>query len=637
MLVGRQIGAFVIEREIGSGAMGTVYRARNPESGQVVALKVIATGMEKDPTSLARFTREIEILRKLKHPNIVNIVKSGKIDGKPCYAMEFVAGDTLESLLERKTRFTWEQVVHLGQQVCAALHQAHLQSVVHRDLKPANIMLLRDGTAKLTDFGIAKALDQVQLTATNTTVGTASYMSPEQCRGEKDLTPKSDLYSLGVMFYELLTGRRPFMAETTLDMFLAHVQGKFERPSRLVMDIPIWLDTLVCQLMEKEPAKRPLNAEVVGRALSEILEKVSAQRSAGVDMVSARASDRPRTDSVHDASDIDAARHLKAAVSRKRLRRKVKPLVQRTWVQATGILMALALLGGLIYWASLPPSEQVLYQRAEKLMASDNPDDRDKARKAVQTLLDTYGARDDEPVHKAQQWLDAMDLEKQETVLRNRMNLGLAADGQLETLARAAITAEERGALDEATSKWQELAGSKSSKQRAEHVWGLLGEKRLAIVRDADAVEQKLKDELKQPRTAAEQPKQDDGPHGRALLALRYELFGDPREAGSRWKGLKEATADDAGQYTWFLLAAKKTRELERKHEVDVHKLLQQKLDATVHQSDDEARATLHEIVELYGDESEVRPEVNKAKKALQDRFGEGMPHKDEKGSGDGE
>ena len=122
-------------------------------------------------------------------------------------------------------------------------------------------MILPDGTLKLTDFGIAKDLDVTALTSANCTVGTASYMSPEQCRGERDITHKSDLYSLGVVFYELITGRKPFEAENAMDMFMQHVQGTFERPSRLVLDLPVWMDTLICQLLEKKPEQRPFDAD----------------------------------------------------------------------------------------------------------------------------------------------------------------------------------------------------------------------------------------------------------------------------------------------------------------------------------------------------------------------------------------
>src|SRR5262249_51601678 len=144
--------------------------------------------------------------------NIVRIHGTGRTHGTPFFIMEFIDGGSLEKRLESHQRFTWEEVIQIGQQICSALQHAHDQGVIHRDLKPANIMLTSDGEVKLTDFGIAKGVYMETITATHCTVGTASYMSPEQCRGDRDLTLKSDLYSLGVMLYELLTGIRPFRA-----------------------------------------------------------------------------------------------------------------------------------------------------------------------------------------------------------------------------------------------------------------------------------------------------------------------------------------------------------------------------------------------------------------------------------------
>jgi serine/threonine-protein kinase len=173
MLVGQQLGPFTIEKEIGSGAMGTVYGGRY-KNGQHVAIKVISSGTDMTPTTLARFEREANILKKLNHPNIVRLYATGRHRQTPFYVMEYIEGQSLETILERRRRFTWEEVVTLGRQVCDALQHAHTQGIIHRDLKPANVMLAADGAAKLTDFGIAKGLDVTQLTATNCTVGTAA-------------------------------------------------------------------------------------------------------------------------------------------------------------------------------------------------------------------------------------------------------------------------------------------------------------------------------------------------------------------------------------------------------------------------------------------------------------------------------
>src|SRR5262249_4407041 len=179
MLVGQQIGPFAVEKEIGAGAMGAVYLARYTKTGQRVAIKVIAPGLGTSRTAQARFEREANILKQLKHPNIVRLYAHGRFHGTPFYAMEYIEGESLDHVMQRRGRVTWEEVVTLGGQLCAALQHAHEQGIIHRDLKPSNLMVLPDGTIKLTDFGIAKDLDVTEITAANCTVGTASYMSPE--------------------------------------------------------------------------------------------------------------------------------------------------------------------------------------------------------------------------------------------------------------------------------------------------------------------------------------------------------------------------------------------------------------------------------------------------------------------------
>jgi serine/threonine protein kinase len=310
MRPGDQVGPFVIDKPLGSGAMGTVLRGRHIETGQRVAIKVVAPAFVANEKSIERFKRESAILKQLKHPNIVRLIAVGKHHGTPFYAMEYVEGESLAEVLARRGRITWEELIPLGQQLCAALQHVHDRGIIHRDLKPSNVMVLPDGTVKLTDFGIAKDTDVTALTAANCTVGTASYMSPEQCKGVRDLTPRSDLYSLGVMFFELLTGKKPFQAESPMDMFMHHINDTPERPSRLVLEIPVWLDTLIVQLLEKAPEQRPHSAAAVGEALGRVQEKALALQSAGVDMVRGRAVDRRPGGPRLEEEDKDAARTL---------------------------------------------------------------------------------------------------------------------------------------------------------------------------------------------------------------------------------------------------------------------------------------------------------------------------------------
>jgi serine/threonine-protein kinase len=459
MLTGQKVGPFVIEKELGSGAMGTVYRGTHTKTGQKVAVKFMSPSLGANERSLARFEREVAILKQLKHPNIVRCFGASKFQGMPYYAMEYVEGESLDYVMERRGRITWEELVTLGRQLCDALHHAHMQGIIHRDLKPSNLMVLRDGSVKLTDFGIAKDLDVTQLTSANCTVGTAAYMSPEQCRGERDLTHKSDLYSLGVMFYELLVGRKPFTAENAMDMFLQHCNGTFERPSRIVLDIPIWLDTLVCQMMEKKPELRPRDAEMVSQVLGSIAEKVAAQQSAGVDAARKRVMDRQPGQDKLGEEDKETARLLLTGKFKVKRRRKVKPLTQRKWFQALCLSGLLVLAGGGLVWGLMPRSADKVYG---KIVALTEPDDPENDVDALE-WIDQYKARFPEQdgrwkdVVRRQEHIEERQLETQLTnTWHAKRRLGKEVEGQnrAEDLAYQAIRYAEFGDLYTAREKW---------------------------------------------------------------------------------------------------------------------------------------------------------------------------------------
>jgi serine/threonine-protein kinase len=339
--------------------------------------------MAGNETALARFEREGKILSQLKHPNIVRLFATGRVRGTPFFAMEYVEGESLDRKLMRNLKFSWEEVVEIGKQVCAALQHAHEKGIIHRDLKPSNLMVFENGTVKLTDFGIAKDVDVTALTGANSTVGTAAYMSPEQCRGELNLSAKSDLYSLGVVMFELLTGHKPFVADSPVDMFMKHVNEPPPRPSRFVPDIPIWLDTLIIQLMEKDPKHRPLNADMVANALNEVVEKAAKGHSAGVDAVTAKMGERRIQSNVTDETDREAARTLRSVLQKKKIRKKSIPVYRRLWFGAIAAIICLGLFAAAIWWLLKPPSANDLYAQAEKKMAN--------SQTYAEALADTYG------------------------------------------------------------------------------------------------------------------------------------------------------------------------------------------------------------------------------------------------------
>jgi serine/threonine-protein kinase len=572
MLVGEQLGPFLIEKEIGSGAMGAVFRGKYVKTGQVVAVKVMAPGLgNTNANAVARFEREAAILKQLNHPNIVRLFGVGKHKGTRFYAMEFVSGESLDKVMSRRGRMTWEEVVTLGQQLCAALQHAHEAGIVHRDLKPSNLMILPDGTLKLTDFGIAKDLDVTAITEANCTVGTASYMSPEQCKGERNLSLKSDLYSMGVVFYELITGRKPFFAENAMDMFMQHVQGKFERPSRIVLDMPIWLDTLICQLLEKKPEIRPMNAATVHAALGGIKEKVEAQKSAGVEAVRSRLIDRPHGAGRADEEDKEAARLLLTGKGKRKGKKKkpAKPIYLQVWFQAVGLAILLAGVATAIILAFQPPSADALYKRAEELMTSEDPAKHQEAIKddgPLKKYQTYYGGSKSEPQPRKDQmlaWLQQCEVEQCEEVLgRLLTNKFAATNSDAEKEGKRAGEAENSGDMNEARRRWGEMAAKYKGIG-----WGLLAEQHLNALDKIDKYETEQLEALQKP-TPGEEPKLD-GMKKEIFEGFRHLQAGETTEARKTFKAAADKTKGDHDQRFWFLLATKKVRDLDLREKED--------------------------------------------------------------------
>ncbi len=567
MRVGQKVGPFQIESELGSGAMGQVYLARYIKNGQRAAIKVIAAGL-RNSTAQARFQREAEVLEQLEHPNIVKFYVISEFEGAPYYAMEFVEGEPLDSFLERRGKLPWDDVVEIGKQTCAALQHAHEKGIIHRDLKPSNLMIMKDGKIKLTDFGIAKDLDVAQLTATNNTVGTAAYMSPEQCRGERNLTHKSDLYSLGVTyFYELLVGHKPFEAETTMDLFLAHVQGTFERPSKRVMDIPVWLDNLVCQLLEKKPDQRPFDAAMVSQALLQVAEKIQAQSSAGVDAAKARLADRKSVRSGVDAKDRDVAKELRRSSQRKgkRSKNKQKRVFEQSWFQALGLAGMLAVVATLVYVAFRPPSSTTLFEKARKGMSADEFDAKLRARSGpIEQFLRLYGKEDTAEAEQVQRWADEVDITQREKTLANRAKASMAPENDAEKEAREALTAEDKVDYDKAKEAWQKV---RSSRDVASSEWrslGLVADKHLRDLAKAEDDEKTLNEKIKVDMSADKFSPEAGEPQYSATRALRFEGVGDFGQAKGAWENVAKAS-DLESMRSWTYLATRKTKELNQK------------------------------------------------------------------------
>jgi len=265
-----RVGPYRIDRKIGAGGMGNVYLGVHETTGQEAAIKVLPASMAREEGFVQRFSREIDALRQLSNRHIVQLFHDGTTsDGTFYYAMEYVNGVTLTTEITDRKRIPWKEVIELSLQISAALKAAHDAGIIHRDLKPSNLMLTREKVLKLTDFGVASLFASTRLTRTGGVVGTAEYMSPEQARGQR-ASRRSDLYSLGAVMYVMLTGRPPFTGPSANDILQKHQFGQFDKPSRYVPELPRLLEELVCQLLEKDPAKRLPDALVVMRRLEQI-------------------------------------------------------------------------------------------------------------------------------------------------------------------------------------------------------------------------------------------------------------------------------------------------------------------------------------------------------------------------------
>jgi serine/threonine-protein kinase len=264
-LVGRDLdGRFTLETRIGRGGMGAVYRAWQRSVGRPVAVKVIHS--RGDDATARRFLREVRLTSRITHPNSVNVVDFGQTgDGMLYLAMELLEGRTLDQVLIQEGPFSPARLVRVGAQLCDALEAAHRHGIVHRDLKPSNIMLLDGGrdAVKVLDFGLAKALGDEAITRAGTVLGTPIYLSPEVALG-RAAEPRSDLYSLGVILYQLAAGRPPFAGGKVRDVLLSHV---ITPPEPLPPSVPAQIAAVLMKLLEKKPSRRHPDAGSLRTAL----------------------------------------------------------------------------------------------------------------------------------------------------------------------------------------------------------------------------------------------------------------------------------------------------------------------------------------------------------------------------------
>ncbi len=262
---------FELLEKIGEGGMGVVYKGRYVKDDRLFAVKLIPADIN-NKTLLARFELEIATLKELRHPNIVRSFGGVCEDKQRFYAMELLEGGTLWDKIQSQGYLPWPKVIEWGRQMCAALAYAHNKKIIHRDVKPNNFLLTKNGQIKLSDFGLVSVMSEAKLTADGRTLGTVQYMSPEQIRGKPPLSHSSDIYSLGCVFFEMLTGQPPFSGENPGPILHAHLKEDPPLISTFNSDCPAGLEKLVLEMLAKSPADRPKNALAVSEKLAQIRE-----------------------------------------------------------------------------------------------------------------------------------------------------------------------------------------------------------------------------------------------------------------------------------------------------------------------------------------------------------------------------
>ncbi|MBD3332458.1 protein kinase [candidate division GN15 bacterium] len=274
----KSLGRYQINGTLGKGAMGHVYKGIDPAINRPVALKTIRLDFVNDPDEMAelkeRLFREAQAAGKLSHPNIVTIYDVGSEGHLQYIAMEYLEGRTLEDMIKRKVKFNYKIIAQIITQICSALEYAHERKIVHRDIKPANIMILENYLVKVMDYGIAR-VDSNSMTKTGIAMGTPNYISPEQLKGA-EIDQRADLFSLGVVMYEMLLGRRPFRGENLTSLIYAIINNEPEKPSDVNPDLPLLFDHVISKALKKNPSERFQRASEIKNALSDFVESFAS-------------------------------------------------------------------------------------------------------------------------------------------------------------------------------------------------------------------------------------------------------------------------------------------------------------------------------------------------------------------------
>lgn len=445
-----RIGPFAVEERLGDPATSSVYLAVQVTQQRRAALRFFDAPLAaSNPASKAALAKEVDLLKLLLHPNIARCHGGILEEMEGCIVSELVAGESLQSLLARRGRLSWETAVAFAYQIADGLACAHTAGVLHEDLCPDKLVVREDGVVKIIDFRVNRRRNSWCKSGRQLQLDRAPYRAPEQFLGQEPLTPKCDLYALGCIIHEMLAGIPPYQGATLDEIRAQHLTGVRPRLDTIVLDCPDWLATLVEQLLHREPPHRPVNALAVMAALQETKQRVAPQAPA------------PEVSSGGFQNLPPLMPRLEAQALLERAERETResthdrdaaPFYERAWFLVACLFL---LVGGIATWLLWPVSEERLFEKAQVIYNREEGREREGARPHLEQLLAKFprGAYADEAAHM----IDELDMASLERRLRFNVRLGREPENQSDQMLAEAWQFEQFGDRFTALEKYQGL------------------------------------------------------------------------------------------------------------------------------------------------------------------------------------
>ncbi len=439
-----RIGPFALEEPLDGLADSNVLRGIHVERKLTMAVKLLPRSIVNRPMRGSTFSEDVKTLQKMSHPCVVHYYGGAVEQGQPYLALELVEGESLRDRLDRRGRLPWELTVEVADAICTALHHAHARQIVHRRLTPTRVLLTADDQVKVTGFDCQWA-DHDEVLGLRCPMEVAHYLAPEVFRGKQSATsPQGDLFSLGVILYECLTGELPWQAESPAELVQSRREAPAPRVSTKVLDCPVWLDVLVAKLLEARRRDRFPSAEETHRGI------VNAKRKVASGMGAAQQAWSGQKGSLTVDQDRSEVRRLKR---RGRTReRDTSPFYERAWFLA----LCLATVVGLGVWALLPPGEEALFAKALPLMESDEPG---QWSRAEERYLSSFRKRfpDSDHADEIAEFDRRVAIHRAETRFNNNQRLGRPAQSEAERKYGEARRYEQFGDRLSAWKKYEAL------------------------------------------------------------------------------------------------------------------------------------------------------------------------------------